>query len=105
MEIRMRLVPAQLLGYRHLAYAAKICNDKVIAGYSDWFLPSRRELELMYENKAMIGGFSDTFYWCSSEYDSNFGYDKAWDQHFGSGLLRYTYKHNSSSVRAIRSFL
>ncbi len=91
--------------YRHLAYAAKICNDKVIAGYSDWFLPSRRELELMYENKAMIGGFSDTFYWCSSEYDSNFGYDKAWDQHFGSGLLRYTYKHNSSSVRAIRSFL
>ena len=41
------------LGYEH-------------AGRSDWFLPSKEELRLLYENKDVVGGFSEDFYWSSS---------------------------------------
>ena len=45
-------------------------------GYTDWFLPSKDELNLMYTNKATInttatanGGssFSSSWYWSSTE--------------------------------------
>jgi len=35
-------------------------------GRSDWFLPSKDELRLLYENKVVVGGFSEDFYWSSS---------------------------------------
>ena len=56
-------------------YAAKLCADLVVSKdgveYDDWFLPSRDELNLMYENlkRNNLGGFSDLYYWSSSEYN------------------------------------
>jgi len=41
-------------------YAAKLCDDLVLNGYSDWFLPSKDELNELYKNRAEIGGFSNT---------------------------------------------
>src|SRR5689334_8621104 len=54
------------------SYAAKLCADLVLDGYSDWYLPSREELNKIYPNKALVGGFSTTavpasFYCTSSE--------------------------------------
>jgi len=53
--------------------AARVCNDLVLNGYDDWFLPSKDELNLMFQQKTLIGGFViayDANYWSSSEYDT-----------------------------------
>jgi len=82
--------------------AADICANLSLGGYSDWFLPSKDELNLMYENLKIfrVGGFTDGFYWSSSEYDA----DLARYQGFGIGSQGYDYKHESLPVRAVRAF-
>ena len=95
--------------------AAKVCNDYSITvneiTYSDWFLPSKDELNQMYEHKAAInsaatatgvGGsnFFDYYYWSSSEFDN----DDAWVQLFNDGSQYGSYKYDTSNVRAVRAF-
>ncbi len=65
-------------------YAAKICDDLVLGGYNDWVLPSQDELNLLYQNKTAIGGFSAGNYWNSSTPN---GVAKASYQNFGSGAV------------------
>ena len=36
-------------------------------GYSDWFLPSQDELNTLYQQKDIVGGFVNSLYWSSSE--------------------------------------
>ena len=70
-------------------YAAKLCDDLTYTykgvTYSDWFLPSKDELNLMYTQlKANgMGFFSNAYYWSSSE-SSNYASD-AWAQAFYNG--------------------
>jgi hypothetical protein len=82
--------------------SAKICKDLSLNGYNDWFLPSKDELNLMYQNlkKAGIGGFADDGYWSSSETSSN----DAWGQGFDNGAQHDTNKNYSLRVRAVRAF-
>lgn len=47
--------------------AARICNDLILNGYSDWFLPSIDELNKLYINRLAIGGFASRCYFSSSE--------------------------------------
>jgi hypothetical protein len=49
------------------SYAAKVCYDMTLAGYSVWFLPSRAELEKIYEQKAFVDNIQAGLYWSSSE--------------------------------------
>ncbi|MDA3949343.1 MAG: caspase family protein, partial [Spirochaeta sp.] len=52
-------------------------------GYSDWRLPTKDELNLMYDNlhRQGVGGFASSYYWSSSgSYSSN-----AWGQNFRNG--------------------
>jgi hypothetical protein len=80
--------------------AAQICNDLVLNGYNDWFLPSKDELNQMYQQKNLIGGFVNFLYWSSSEYSANY----AWNQFLYNGL-QYDYcKSSTYYVRAIRTF-
>jgi hypothetical protein len=77
-------------------YTATV-NDVV---YGDWFLPSKGELNQMYVNKSVIGGFSAPSYWSSSEY----GAGTLWAQNFNSGEQFWSYKDYSGGVRPVRAF-
>ena len=48
-------------------YAAKICDDLVLNGYEDWYLPSLWEMTAMRYNKDIIGNFNGETYWTSTE--------------------------------------
>jgi hypothetical protein len=84
--------------------AARYCDDLVLNGYSDWFLPSKDEMEQMYLQRDVIGGFADPgFYWTSSESTADNAYMKRygewgsdWDQTWKGNVGMYT--------RAIRAF-
>jgi len=83
--------------------AADICANLSLGDYSDWFLPSKDELNLMYENLKVheVGGFVAFFYWSSSELNA----DYAWHQYFGTGFQYYlNYKSSTYRVRAVRAF-
>jgi hypothetical protein len=83
------------------SYAAKLCYDLVLGGYSDWYLPSRDELNQLYINRLAVGGFSNGDYWSSSEYSST----NAYEFNFTSGSIsNYTKSYSADYVRAIRSF-
>jgi hypothetical protein len=80
--------------------AARICGDLNLNGYSDWYLPSKDELNKLYLNKAAIGGFSSGLYWSSSESAA----DHAWYQNFSNGNQATDYKFYTYVVRAVRAF-
>jgi hypothetical protein len=81
--------------------AAKICDDLVLGGYSDWYLPSLKEIEKVYANKDLIGGFvySFTAYWTSTKI-----FGGAWIQDFEDGKLNFQSNTTYFSVRAVRTF-
>jgi hypothetical protein len=83
------------------SYAAKLCYDLILGGYSDWYLPSNDELNKLYLNKAVVGGFGNNLYWSSTEQDSH----NAWGQIFENGEQYSQYrKYYTQYVRAVRTF-
>jgi len=82
--------------------AADVCANLSLGGYSDWFLPSKDELNLMYENLKVfgVGGFAYDGYWSSSEYSASL----AWFQDFYNGNQSYNNKIITYRVRAVRAF-
>ena len=84
------------------SYAATLCKNLSIGGFSDWFLPSKDELDLMYKNlkKASLGGFGEGWLWSSSQSYSNY----AWSRRFSDGYQDSTGKSNRYGVRAVRAF-
>jgi hypothetical protein len=81
-------------------YAAKICKDYQGGGYSDWYLPSKDELNQLFINRVAVGGFANKEYWSSSE----FPYYRAWFQSFYDGFQFNYFKDYSLNVRAVRAF-
>ena len=71
-----------------------------MGGYDDWYLPSKDELYKLYLNKVIIGGFTNTNYWSSSERDDEFAYKL----NFNNGDQNANNKVNVFKVRAIRAF-
>jgi hypothetical protein len=80
--------------------AAKICSDLDLGSYSDWYLPSKDELNKLYLNKTAIGNFAAFGYWSSSEANAA----NAWYQNFTDGSQISVNKDANYYVRAIRSF-
>jgi len=82
-------------------YAANLCKTLVLGGYSDWYLPSKDELDKLYINRTAIGGFDvNGIYWSSSEDGTNY----AWYQEFDNDMVSSLIKSDPLNVRAIRSF-
>ena len=72
------------------SYAAKFADDLVCGDKSDWFLPSKDELDIAFNrlaqnrvggNDTPVGGFNKGYYWTSSIYD----FKTAWTQYFMDG--------------------
>ena len=68
--------------------------------YGDWYLPSKVELNLLYNQNTVVGGFADSYYWSSTELFSLY----AWYQDFTNGTQNYFDKNLSFRVRAVRAF-
>ena len=105
------------IGDDNATYAARICNElKVTEGgktYGDWYLPSKEELSLMYQNKSVIdatavanGGsaFAGENYWSSNELEHPIVVDRAWYQNFATGSQQNHVKSNTYRIRAVRAF-
>lgn len=80
--------------------AAYLCENLVLNGYSDWYLPSINELQKLYINRVAIGGFTTGTYWSSTEGTST----GAWYIFFNDASSNPYNKNYAAYVRAIRSF-
>lgn len=94
------------------SYAALICANYISSGFSDWYLPSNLELQLMYFNRNLInevatdngGEIFDTNrrYWSSTEIIEG-------NKVLGRMFTNFTFseelsKTSEMNVRAIRAF-
>jgi hypothetical protein len=70
--------------------------------YGDWYLPSKVELNLLYNAKVagVVGDFANNYYWSSTEYGSS----SAWLQNFDNGNQYSDGKLDTSPVRSVRAF-
>jgi len=98
--------------------AAVLCEELTAHGHSDWYLPARYELDVLYDNLVdqngdntpggplgstfgfnTSGSFPAGYYWSSSEYTINY----AWRQSFSAGAQSYNgNKYTGLSVRCVR---
>ena len=70
-------------------------------GMDDWFLPSSDELNQLYKQREIVGGFGSGTYWSSSQNNDS----SAWFQVFPSGSQDYRgYKYNVLGIRPVRAF-
>ena len=81
-------------------YAAKLDAH----GHKDWRVPTKAELNVLFNNRAAIGGLNISgsypagWYWSASP-DTKWG---AWGQRFSDGAQGDNYKLNPLSVRPVR---
>lgn len=85
----------------HPKSAAAYCRSYRGGGKTDWFLPSKNELDQLYKHRSDAGGFDSNHYWSSSGVDNN----RAWEQYFDRWGIQYSsIKAAPYSVRPVRSF-
>tara|TARA_B110000285_G_C14825007_1_gene468270 strand:- start:149 stop:610 length:462 start_codon:yes stop_codon:yes gene_type:complete len=76
-----------------------------------WRLPTKDELNILYENRAKIGGFNTnhhSYYWSSEDNgagypDDEYPWSHAWTNHFDGGGEHKLPKKYAYYVRAVRS--
>jgi hypothetical protein len=93
-----KIIAAQ--GSPSTSYAAGVARAYNGGGYTDWYLPSKDELNKLFLNRAAIGGLASGYYWSSSELNAQIA---RW-QDFGSVWQSTASKNNTYRVRAVRSF-
>jgi hypothetical protein len=91
-------------------YAAYLCDYYTAGGYSDWYLPSKDELNKLFLNNLAIGGFTvnlnnqGSYYWSSSETSQS----TVWTQDFYNltpgPQTSTTQKNSFARIRPIRKF-
>jgi len=81
--------------------AANIADNYTLNGYDDWFLPSKDELSLLYQQKDVVGGFTTDYYWSSTEVNNG---TALMQQFVGNGFQGGYGKDFTLRVRAVRAF-
>ncbi|HUZ46753.1 MAG TPA: DUF1566 domain-containing protein [Terriglobia bacterium] len=87
--------------------AAKYAKELDAHGHKDWRVPTKNELNVLYQNRDK-GKLKETFnetgshpagwYWSSSQANSN----GAWVQRFSDGSQASDFRYNYSSLRCVR---
>lgn len=93
-----------------VSYAALLCDECTEGGFADWYLPSRKELDLLYDNlhEKGLGSFhidvdyTKTIYWSSTEFDE--ANIHAYIQYFHDGYSDFKIKSLDFRVRCVRKF-
>lgn len=76
-------------------YARKLAAQ----GHEDWRLPTKSELEVLFNNRAAIGAFHQVPYWSGSEDTTR---KVVAGQRFTDGLQYFAYEDVRASVRCVR---
>lgn len=80
------------------------CKNLTIEGYNDWFLPSKNEVTIIYQNYELVGGVYPTQsqgVWCSTEINSN----NAWVCSFDGGGGWFSLPKNYGfNIKPLRKF-
>jgi hypothetical protein len=108
--IILEAAPASTEFRTNLNDAIKQCESLKVNSLGGWHLPTKEELNAMYQHlkKNRHGGFSDSWYWSSSQISSY----AAWVQLFGGGyrydigdgVQKHDGKNSENAVRAVRTF-
>ena len=85
--------------------AVKACEsytnvDTGTGVYSDWYLPSKYELNKLFLVQTTLGGFQPLSYWSSSQESSVY----AWRQYFVDGVQNSINSSADGYARAVRAF-
>jgi hypothetical protein len=90
--------------------AKRLCDEYTGGGFTDWHLPSRDELNKLYNNRhkvndvlVRLGGrklAKSYSYWSSTEASKS----SAWKQYFTNGFQSSNDKYLTNFVRAVRAF-
>ncbi len=97
----------------HTSSAAKLCLDLVSEGHADWYLPSIKELNMLWNNYyTVLISFSQIpgavpmtghFYWSSTEQSSDFAYYYTF-LNYGNQGSGAVVKTSQYAIRAVRAF-
>ncbi len=99
-----QLIVAALNSAGETESAAQRCISLSFGEYTDWFLPSIDELNLMYARLKLAdkGGFQNDWYWSSSQYNAE-AFARIYN--FSDGTNGHSPKsYTGNYVRAIRAF-
>jgi hypothetical protein len=83
--------------------AHKYCAELDASGHRDWRVPKKTELNMLFNNRAAVGGFNvsgslpESWYWSASSHKWH-----AWAQRFTDGYQSNDGKGLNSSVRCVR---
>ena len=86
------------------SYWWKLIKEKRDNTGLDWFMPSKDELDMVYDNRTVITGQggdafkTDTYYWSSSENGKYY----AWYKNFSGSSQNYDFKESSFHCRLLR---
>ena len=87
------------------------CTNLEVDGHRDWRMPSKGELNVLFQNRAAIGGFDTTgstpdgSYWSAppqGDYSTGGDYFSSWLQRFSDGIGFDAGRFNVSSLRCVR---
>jgi hypothetical protein len=83
-------------------YAARLARTDTTGGFTDWYLPSKDELNQLYINRAAVGGLrtDGQRYWSSSQV----AFNVAWAQDMANSAQAGINKNGSLGLRFVRSF-
>jgi hypothetical protein len=88
--------------------ASRVCSYYITTvkdvTYHTWYLPSMKELHLLYAQKSVVGGFKDDFYWSSTVNNMNELARGPWLLDFSKGNNYRAGSNCEGYIRPIQAF-